>query len=431
MQLVGVSSANSNPGAGEHKGHFLGNYYPERPVLTSSLDWTVREVRDGRVLLDRPGRHVELDPFFKETVVCDPLHRQYLLLPPIPGDVAALVAVQLLIERGGFADCFLVPSGDDEEADATEETSFRVIWLVVLENKPVALVFSSHTGQWRAITPLVWSLPGLQLSTWKYWFVSHHYAHGCIYWISGSIEKLLVLDIRRMEFSMVDHPPCARHLGDDVAIAEAGQGRTLMFVPKPDTKRLIYTVWWRNNGGNSTQWQMEKTISLDFDCLIEGAVGSHLLLYYVGVSSAKQGCYTQDVDTLQLERMCYSCPKQSEVYCNFPPSLLSSPTVSSVPRHADHPGVDDVVSAPEPREADPGGVEGHTGQELRDVAGVPPCKHGRRSGRSGSRTRGGGFRWTGRRRLRLDPWWTRAWGRMRGQIKVLSRTAAAKALGGS
>ena len=120
---------------------------------------------------------------------CDPLHRQYLLLPPIPGDVAALVAVQLLIERGGFADCFLVPSGDDEEADATEETSFRVIWLVVLENKPVALVFSSHTGQWRAITPLVWSLPGLQLSTWKYWFVSHHYAHGCIYWISGSIEN--------------------------------------------------------------------------------------------------------------------------------------------------------------------------------------------------------------------------------------------------
>ncbi|XBH66586.1 hypothetical protein VPH35_095058 [Triticum aestivum] len=85
---------------------------------------------------------------------------------------------------------------------------------------------------------------------------------------------------------------------------------------------------------------MEKTISLDSDCLIEGAVGRHLLLYYVGVSSGKQGCYTQDVDTLQLERVCYSCPKQSEVYCNFPPSLLSSPTVSSVPHHADHRGVD-------------------------------------------------------------------------------------------
>ena len=181
---------------------------------------------------------------------------------------------------------------------------------------------------------------------------------------------------------MADHPPCARHLGDDVAIAEAGQGRTLMFVPKPDTERLIYTVWWRNNGGNSTQWQMEKTISLDSDCLIEGAVGRHLLLYYVGVSSAKQGCYTQDVDTLQLERVCYSCPKQSQVYCNFPPSLLSSPTVSSVLatptteewttlcRHQNHekltsPGdrrasavVAAATRAPEPMEAGRGGRGG-------------------------------------------------------------------------
>ncbi|XBI60054.1 hypothetical protein VPH35_041021 [Triticum aestivum] len=103
--------------------------------------------------------------------------------------------------------------------------------------------------------------------------------------------------------------------------------------------------------------------------------------------------------------------------------------VSSVPRHADHPGVDDVVSAPEPREADPGGVEGPIGQELMDLAGGPPCKRRRRCGRSGSRTRGGRSRWTGRRRLRLDPWWMRAWGRMRGQIKVLSKMAATKSLG--
>ncbi|XP_044326835.1 uncharacterized protein [Triticum aestivum] len=50
-------------------------------------DWSVREVRDGRVLLDRPRRHDSgdgLDALFKEMVVCDPLHRQYLLLPPNP-----------------------------------------------------------------------------------------------------------------------------------------------------------------------------------------------------------------------------------------------------------------------------------------------------------------------------------------------------------
>ena len=36
LYQVGASSANSNPGAGEHKGHFLGNLYPENPVLALS-----------------------------------------------------------------------------------------------------------------------------------------------------------------------------------------------------------------------------------------------------------------------------------------------------------------------------------------------------------------------------------------------------------
>ncbi|XBI60071.1 hypothetical protein VPH35_041035 [Triticum aestivum] len=386
-------------------------------------DWSVRDVRDGRVLLDRP-RHASgrLGSVFKEMVVCDPLHRQHLLLPPLPHDLAAWVVAALLVEGSCFGESFLAPFGGDEDADATEDASFRVIWMLLLETKPVGLVFSSGTGQWRAITSLTCSLPGFVLSTWMICFLWRHYAHGCFYWISGSTEKLLVLDIRRMEFSMADHPPCVRVLGDNVAIVEASQGVTVMLVPKPDTSRRIYTIW-RNNGGSSTQWQMEnETFSLDPGSLIIGAVGRHLLLYYGVISSAKAGCYTRDVNTLQLERVCASCPHQAEAYCNFAPSLLSSPTVSSVPCHADHRGVDDSMLAPEPQESDPGGVEGPTGQEPTDLAGGPPHKRRRRSVCSGSRTRGGGSR--------LDPWWMRAWGQMRGQIKVLSRTAVAKTLGG-
>ncbi|KAF6997390.1 hypothetical protein CFC21_013610 [Triticum aestivum] len=129
-----------------------------------------------------------------------------------------------------------------------------------------------------------------------------------------------------MEFSMADHPPCVRGVSDDVAIAEAGQGMTVMFVPKPNTPRFTYSVW-RNNGGSSTQWQMEeKTISLDYGSLLMGAVGRHLHLYR-GLL-VKPGYFTQDVNTFQLERVCdASSPKQSHIYCNFPPSLLSSPTV--------------------------------------------------------------------------------------------------------
>ncbi|XP_044459705.1 uncharacterized protein [Triticum aestivum] len=274
-------------------------------------------------------------------VVCDPMHRQYLLLPPLPGDLAISIVVGLATEGPCFGESFLAPPGDEEEAAATTEegTSFRVIWMMLLKTKPMAAVFSSSTGQWRAITCLshIDSLPGFLLSTWKFWFVSRHYAHGCFYWVSGTSEKLLVLDIRTMEFSMVDHPPCPRFSGDDVAIVEAGQGMTVMFVPKPDTGRRFYTVW-RKNGGSSTQWQMEnEPFLLDSGSLIKGAVGRHLLLYYVGSSSVKQGCYTRDVDTFQFERVCGSCPDSSEAYCNLPPSLLSSPTVSSASRSGPSP----------------------------------------------------------------------------------------------
>nr|WGU26814.1 hypothetical protein Tm_TraesCS2A03G1276000 [Triticum monococcum] len=216
--------------------------------------------------------------------------------------MAASVADHLMIYGQSFAETFLVPPGVDEEeaATATEETSFRVIWVVLLQAKQMALVFSSRTGQWRALTRSE-SLP-LPDFTWMACFRSRHYAHGCFYWISG--EKLLVLDIQRMEFSMADHPPCARAPSDDVAIAEAGQGTIRMFVPTPNTARRSFTVW-RNNGGISTQWQWQmenETILLPSGSLLTGAVGRHLLLYHVGSSSIRRGCYTRGVDTFQFER---------------------------------------------------------------------------------------------------------------------------------
>ncbi|KAM3298808.1 hypothetical protein ACQJBY_040338 [Aegilops geniculata] len=356
-------------------------------------DWTVREVRDGRVLLDRPRRHDSgdgLEALFKEMVVCDPLHRQYLLLPPIPDDIAASVADQLLIYGQSFADTFLVPPGYDEEeaATATAETSFRVIWVVLHQAKQMAVVFSSRTGQWRALTRSK-SLP-LPDFTWMVHFRSRHYAHGCFYWISG--EKLLVLDIQRMEFSMADHPPCARAPSDDVAIAEAGQGTIRMFVPTPHTARRSFTVW-RNNGGSSSQWQWQmenETILLPSGSLLMGAVGRNLLLYHVGSSSITRGCYTRGVDTFQFERVCGSAslPKPSHVYCNFPPSLLSSPTVSSATPHADVRGEGGAVRVPEPQEVDAGGMEGYV---LSAAAEAPnPLFVGDDEAEAGCGGRGGG-----------------------------------------
>ncbi|KAF6991688.1 hypothetical protein CFC21_008747 [Triticum aestivum] len=266
-------------------------------------------------------------------VVCDPLHRQYLLLPELPDDLVASWIDTLMIEgprfSGSYRETFLAPPGNDEEAAATEETSFRVIWMALLQTKPMAVIFSSGTGQWRAIPSLTWSesLPaGFVPSTWMVSFVSRHYANDRFYWISGSTEKLLVLDIRRVEFSMADHPPCARGVSDDVAIVEAGQGMTVMFVPKLTHLALLIPFGETTVGvPPNDRWRRRQSRWIMGPCSWVHAVGRHLLLYRG--SFFKPGYFTQDVNTFELERVCDALSRQAHGYCNFPPSLLSSRTV--------------------------------------------------------------------------------------------------------
>jgi hypothetical protein len=47
--------------------------------------WRVRDVRDGRVLLSRPGN---ADSSSDDLVVCDPVHRSYVQIPLIPDGLA-------------------------------------------------------------------------------------------------------------------------------------------------------------------------------------------------------------------------------------------------------------------------------------------------------------------------------------------------------
>nr|XP_045085497.1 uncharacterized protein LOC123494303 [Aegilops tauschii subsp. strangulata] len=151
------------------------------PAPATSYCWTVRDIRDGRFLLVSAGH----DFWCGEMVVCDPLHRRYIRLPPIPDDLAATVA------NPGFSETFLVPRGDghDDEAAAAEETSFRVMGMVCCEANPISFVFSSSTRQWRAVASHSWCdlLPGLlssieeRLFCWRW----HQYVYGCFYWTSA------------------------------------------------------------------------------------------------------------------------------------------------------------------------------------------------------------------------------------------------------
>ncbi|XP_047080838.1 uncharacterized protein LOC124691591 isoform X2 [Lolium rigidum] len=272
-----------------------------------ACQWFILDIRDSRVLLYRtclPGTAFLL----KEMLVCDPLHRQYLRLPPIPDELSTSV------EKWHT---FLVHQSDLE---AAEETAFRVIWMACLGDKLAAFVFSSTTGQWQA---------GPSHSGWiesSGALSRSQYANGCFYWVTDCREKLLVLDTRRMEFSTIDAPPETKLDDVNVAIVEAGEGRLGMFV-LPCGSDLSYIIR-RNNVGSSGQWQLEKTISLGYDtywyCFV-GSMRGHLFLEHMG------DFFLLDVKTFKLETVSASDHTflWPRAYSNFPPSLLSSPTVAS------------------------------------------------------------------------------------------------------
>jgi hypothetical protein len=301
-------------------------------------DWVVQDVRDGRVLLDRTPQYATDSTrhlfVFPELVVCDPLHRRYLLLPPIPHDLAASVDDPLWTDRFRYCEIFLAPpGGDDEEASDTEETSFSVIWMAQCRTELVASVFSSSTGQWRAISSMSCSdlFSGLLPLTGSHHFSWRQYSYGCFYWVTDWRERLLVLDTQTMEFSIAEPPPEARGLPCvDIAIVEAGEGMPGMFVLSEDAVYLDYTIR-RSNCGSSSQWQHEKTFSLDSKCSVMGAVGRNLLLYQLRNPSLGAGCFLLDVKTLQLERLLVSNSSRpyGHIYSNFPPSMLSTPAISS------------------------------------------------------------------------------------------------------
>ncbi|KAK3127348.1 hypothetical protein QOZ80_7AG0572040 [Eleusine coracana subsp. coracana] len=313
--------------------------------LPSPADrWIVRDARGGRVLLDRAPEDDggEGSPVSTEVAVCDPLHRRCVVLPPIPDDLAASVEHPVRVEFDRWCEAFLVPRADDG-TDAGDETSFEVIWMAQCKAKLVAFAFSSATGQWRAVASLLWRDLRSGAGPVRPVIYGRQYAHGCFYWTMDWHwpNKLLVLDTRRMAFSVADLPPdCKRRR---IAIVEAGEGGVGMFTLRDHVAdgevSLHYTV--RQDG--SSHWQMEKIIPLDpaFRHYIRGATERYVLLLRfpedlsssgVHVSSSEEGidleCFSLDVKTLQLEKVCELKHHiiRAHIYTNFLPTL-SSPTI--------------------------------------------------------------------------------------------------------
>uniref|UniRef100_M8BIA6 Uncharacterized protein n=1 Tax=Aegilops tauschii TaxID=37682 RepID=M8BIA6_AEGTA len=254
-------------------------------------DYGVRDVRCGRVLLITSS----YDNY--SLVVCDPLHRQYVLLPPIPDDLAASMENENPL-RGKLPrlfETFLLPAGDDDE----EETSFRVIWMAMSGIKLATFIFSSKTGQWRAGPSTRWS--GMHLLS------RQQYAYGCFFWLTN-LREMLLLDTRGMEFFCAAAPPRARGLSvSDMAIVEEGEGKLVMFVHASARSCRKYTIR-INNGGTSSHWEMEMEMKMPVgsNYFFIGSKGRHAFICRHSTSWLYSGCFSLDSKTFLLKRR-YLC----------------------------------------------------------------------------------------------------------------------------
>ncbi|KAL6656751.1 hypothetical protein ACP70R_004531 [Stipagrostis hirtigluma subsp. patula] len=225
--------------------------------------WYPRDIRQGRVLLGcYPKCGLEYD-FYDvislrdlELAVCDPLYRRYVLLPPVPGELTA--------QHGHLVDfgIFLAPTGEDEE-----ETSFRVICTARNGTKLLAFVFSTVTGQWRIAASPSWSSLGTcAVPSSLYGFSCFDCAHSCFYWTVPLVDKLIVLDALRMEFSIVNinnASLCQVRGHGQARIVASAEGTPLMsFFGDHNGDGSIDLLHFTKLNGSADQWQFEKTIPL-------------------------------------------------------------------------------------------------------------------------------------------------------------------------
>jgi hypothetical protein len=342
-----AAAARAVAGAADFSFGFLPEDTPAAGAGAKDAGWMVRDQRDGRFLLDRAPAG---DVVFTELAVCDPLSRRYVLLPPIPEDLAAAVAGPLTVFGGRRrSEPFLAPAAAAD--DDAEPPSFTVIWTARCPRKVVAFAFSSRDGRWRALPSpdcFVWRRRRSLFScpvdaVWN----RRHYAHGRFYWVDCLTNRWLVLDTSTMELSVAAVPSPVGYWEENVAVVEAQGGKVGVFAHDfyhvgGKATLCYYTI---EHDGDAPRWQLEKTISLPWPaddrafCVRGTANGCLILEVSDGKPAFMSSHRTRDVElfkidvkNFQLERVCGArcAGGTAGEYCwpyfGFPP-LLSLPTV--------------------------------------------------------------------------------------------------------
>jgi hypothetical protein len=283
--------------------------------LPDACSWRPRDSRVGRVVL---SRRVANAAACDGLVVCDPLHRRYVMIPPVPDDLTASISQPGTMKN---LEHFLAPAGDgkDDKLVGEEESSFRVICTVTFENTFMAFFFSSANQKWGLITYHSSSSFGGKRS----------YAHGCFFWMDDSQRYTLMLDTRGMKLSIIDLPP--KNYGNEQAvIVEAGKGK-LGFLTLGGIVHHYCQIW-RNNGLGAEGWQHCKLIPLPkvsdaFNCIWVLADASERYVTLALENVPRHGglcvrCFVLDTNTWLFERLCtLNGLFTGHLYASFPPPL--------------------------------------------------------------------------------------------------------------
>ncbi|TVU38550.1 hypothetical protein EJB05_11927, partial [Eragrostis curvula] len=277
-----------------------------------SHHWSIRDVRDGRVLIQY---RADDDDTLLPVAVCDPLSGQYQILPPIPHhedhDYYNFDAT--------FAPC----------AEANDETSFRVMGTVCGETEFVVLIFDSGSVSWTVSASASWEALSLidESQPTEYPFLQRPFCvYGSLYWEVDEMHKLLKLDIDRMEFSTINLP-----FGHDKChnvLVEAGEGRLGMFSRTVDRKSLNFYYYYNSmenehQGGN--EWEVKNVIPLP----VHGSWAFYAQQGYTFLRGDRKvrdlvyTCYSLDIDTLKLETAIQLSSRYFRIYpyFGFPPSM--------------------------------------------------------------------------------------------------------------
>ncbi|KAF8692141.1 hypothetical protein HU200_039742 [Digitaria exilis] len=290
--------------------------------LPAPNDWRVCDALDARVLLRRrPGDAAA----FADLVVCDPLHRRYVQVPPIPYDLAVSTGAP-----GMTLNCFLDPASEEKREDE-DDVSFGVICAVHFQHKLVTFRFSSVTGKWRALTfDRELSLPTIHdVTLWSGLF-KQQYVHGCFYWrIPGVYAIIQVQCTREMRLRQVEIPTVTYR--QQKVFVEVGEGRLGLLVLHVGILDL-YCKTLRDHCIGTEEWQHDRTIPLPkldstWSWWIVGADKRYVLLGAILLSRSwlqnpPAHYFTLDLKTFLFESLSVSNQLRSAyLYASFPPSL--------------------------------------------------------------------------------------------------------------